>query len=179
MTSGRFLAGGAAVLLLASAGAVGCGRSKESAGPSPKPSPGPASAPTAGIETTDVASRAPRAGGGAGAGARGGRAPVIWLGLDGLDWELLDRLAAEGKMPNWKKLTAEGYSASLTSFMPVLSPIVWTTVATGVGPDVHRVLDFQEVEAKTGQKVPISGDSRAVPAVWNVASFARNGTSRT
>jgi len=172
MTIGRFLAGGAAVLLLASAGAVGCGRSKESAGPSPKPSPGPASAPTAGIETTDVASRAPRAGGGAGAGARGGRAPVIWLGLDGLDWELLDRLAAEGKMPNWKKLTAEGYSASLTSFMPVLSPIVWTTVATGVGPDVHRVLDFQEVEAKTGQKVPISGDSRAVPAVWNVASAA-------
>ncbi len=75
-------------------------------------------------------------------------------------------------MPNWKRLTAEGYSASLTSFMPVLSPIVWTTVATGVGPDVHRVLDFQEVDAKTGQKVPISGDSRAVPAVWNVASAA-------
>ena len=166
MTIGRFLAGGAAVLLLASAGAVGCGRSKESAGASPKATPAPASPPTAGIETTDVASRNPRAGGG------GVRAPVIWLGLDGLDWELLDRLAAEGKMPYWKKLTAEGYSASLTSFMPVLSPIVWTTVATGVGPDVHRVLDFQEVEAKTGQKVPISGDSRAVPAVWNVASAA-------
>ena len=47
--------------------------------------------------------------------------------------------------------------------MPVLSPIVWTSVATGVGPDVHRVLDFQEVEPATGQKVPISGDSRAVP----------------
>jgi tetratricopeptide (TPR) repeat protein len=73
-------------------------------------------------------------------------------------------------MPNWKRLTEEGYSATLKSFLPVLSPIVWTTVATGVGPDVHRVLDFQEVEAATGQKVPISGDSRAVPAVWNVAS---------
>jgi predicted AlkP superfamily phosphohydrolase/phosphomutase/tetratricopeptide (TPR) repeat protein len=97
---------------------------------------------------------------------------VIWLGLDGLDWELLDRLASEGKMPNWKKLTSEGYTSSLSSFMPVLSPIVWTTIATGVGPDVHRVLDFQEVEAATGQKVPISGDSRAVPAVWNVASAA-------
>jgi len=73
-------------------------------------------------------------------------------------------------MPNWKRLTGEGYSAKLTSFMPVLSPVVWTTIATGVGPDVHRVLDFQEVDPASGQKEPISGNSRAVPAVWNVAS---------
>ncbi|HEU5249414.1 MAG TPA: alkaline phosphatase family protein, partial [Thermoanaerobaculia bacterium] len=59
-----------------------------------------------------------------------------------------------------------------TSFFPVLSPVVWTTVATGVGPDVHRVLDFQEVDPKTGAKLPVSGLSRAVPAVWNLASAA-------
>lgn len=75
-------------------------------------------------------------------------------------------------MPNWTLLTAEGYSAPLTAFVPILSPVIWTTVATGVGPDVHRVLDFQEVDPKTGQKVPISGLSRAVPAVWNLASAA-------
>jgi predicted AlkP superfamily phosphohydrolase/phosphomutase/Tfp pilus assembly protein PilF len=97
---------------------------------------------------------------------------VIWLGLDGLDFELLDRLVAEGKMPNWQKLAAEGHTARLASFMPVLSPVIWTSAATGVGPDVHRVLDFQEVEAKTGRKVPVSGRSRAVPAVWNLASAA-------
>jgi predicted AlkP superfamily phosphohydrolase/phosphomutase/Tfp pilus assembly protein PilF len=95
---------------------------------------------------------------------------VIWLGLDGLDWELLDRLSAEGKMPNWKRLTAEGSTARLKSFAPTLSPVVWTTLATGVGPDVHRVLDFQEVDPASGQRVPISGRSRAVPAIWNVAS---------
>ena len=121
-------------------------------------------APSAAVEVTDVAARGRR--------PPGGRSPVIWLGLDGLDWELLDRLAAEGKMPNWKRLTSEGYQAKLKSFMPVLSPIIWTTIATGVGPDVHRVLDFQEVDPATGQKVPISGRSRAVPAIWNVASAA-------
>jgi len=73
-------------------------------------------------------------------------------------------------MPNWKRLTAEGYSARLQSFFPLISPILWTTAATGVAPDIHRVLDFQEVEPKTGRKVPITGFSRAVPAVWNVAS---------
>jgi predicted AlkP superfamily phosphohydrolase/phosphomutase len=97
---------------------------------------------------------------------------VIWLGLDGLDWEILDRLSAEGKMPNWTRLVAEGHGSRLTAFMPILSPVLWTTAATGVGPDVHRVLDFQEVDPRTGQKVPISGFSRVIPAVWNVASAA-------
>jgi predicted AlkP superfamily phosphohydrolase/phosphomutase len=96
--------------------------------------------------------------------------PVIWLGLDGIDWEILNQLSSEGKMPNWRRLVAEGYSSRLKAFMPLLSPIIWNTVATGVGPDVHRVLDFQEVDPKTGQKVPISGFSRAVPAIWNIAS---------
>ena len=73
-------------------------------------------------------------------------------------------------MPNWKRLSSEGYTAKLRSFAPLISPILWTTAATGVPPDIHRVLDFQEVDPKTGRKVPISGLSRAVPAVWNLAS---------
>jgi len=95
---------------------------------------------------------------------------VIWLGLDGFDWDLVDRLAREGRMPNWSRLASEGFTANLASFFPVLSPVVWTTVATGVGPDLHRVLDFQETDPKTGVKLPVSGMSRAVPAVWNIAS---------
>ncbi|HEV8232079.1 MAG TPA: alkaline phosphatase family protein, partial [Thermoanaerobaculia bacterium] len=95
-----------------------------------------------------------------------------WLGMDGLDWDLLDRLSREGKMPNWSRLASEGFTANLASFFPVLSPVIWTTAATGVGPDVHRVLDFQETDPKTGAKLPVSGLSRAVPAVWNLASAA-------
>src|SRR4029077_18724919 len=54
----------------------------------------------------------------------------------------------------------------------LISPILWTTAATGVGPDVHRVLDFQETDPKTGTKNPISGFSARAPAVWNAASAA-------
>ncbi len=141
-------------------GASSCGKGTE------KPSASaPAATPAAVAETVDTSDAAQRT-----RRAPGGRAPVIWLGLDGLDWELLDRLAAEGRMPNWKRLAAEGYTARLKSFVPILSPVVWTTLATGVGPDTHRVLDFQEVDPATGQKMPISGRSRAVPAIWNVAS---------
>ena len=147
-----------AVLLLVCA-VIGCGRKPE------RPAATEVSAARSpAVENDDVASRDRRPG--------GGRPPVIWLGFDGLDWELLDRLAAQGRMPNWKRLVSEGFAAKLTSFVPLISPILWTTAATGVGPDVHRVLDFQEVDPKTGQKVPISGLSRAVPAVWNRASAA-------
>jgi predicted AlkP superfamily phosphohydrolase/phosphomutase len=95
---------------------------------------------------------------------------VIWIGLDGADWDYLTPLSAAGKMPNWSKLAREGYGAKLESFVPLLSPIVWTTQETGVGPDVHRVLDFQEVDPKTGLLVPVSEASRKAPAVWNIAS---------
>ncbi|PYQ33698.1 MAG: hypothetical protein DMF55_11165, partial [Acidobacteria bacterium] len=111
-------------------------------------------------------------GGSPGTPAPSGRPRVIWLGLDGLDWEILDRLAADGKMPNWRRLSSEGWSARLRSFFPLISPILWTSAATGTPPDLHRVLDFQEVDPKTGGKVPISGNSRAVPAVWNLVSSA-------
>ena len=137
-------------------GALCCRRAAETARPA-------AVADRSAVEISDGA-RQPR--------APGGTAPVIWLGLDGLDWEILDRLVAEGQMPNWKRLVSEGYSSKIESFVPILSPVVWTTVATGVGPDAHRVLDFQEVDPKTGEKNPISGRSRAVPAVWNLASAA-------
>ena len=140
--------------------AAGACRARESAAPAKREEPARAPA----VERSDVATLPAR--------PAGAPPAAIWLGLDGLDWELLDRLSAEGRLPNWKRLVAEGWSARLRSEYPLLSPILWTTAATGVPPDVHRVLDFQEVDTATGRKVPISGRSRAVPAVWNLASAA-------
>ena len=138
-----------------------CRKGGDKAAPSSSPSGSVVATP---VEDADAAARSPR--------PAGGKPPVIWLGLDGLDWALLDRLAREGKMPNWSRLVNEGFTADLASFYPVLSPVIWTTAATGVGPDVHRVLDFQETDPATGAKLPVSGLSRAVPAVWNLASAA-------
>ena len=155
----RFLRAGA-LILAAFAPVLGCRRETPVA-TKPTPAPPVRAEP---VESSDVASRETR--------AAGERPPVIWLGLDGLDFELLDRLAAAGAMPNWKRLSSEGYTARLSSDYPLISPILWTTAATGVSPDVHRVLDFQEVDPASGRKVPISGESRQAPAAWNLASAA-------
>ncbi len=142
-------AGDLGLRALLALGALSCGQSSER---SPVAAPAVSSTPAASVENVDASDPAGRT-----KRTAGSRPSVIWLGLDGLDWDLLDRLASEGRMPNWKRLTSEGYTARLKSYVPILSPVVWTTLATGVGPDLHRVLDFQEVDPATGRKMPISG----------------------
>ena len=59
----------------------------------------------------------------------------------------------------------------------MLSPILWTTLATGRGPLSHGVLDFVEEDPQTGEPVPVSARQRRVPAVWDV--FAAAGLEAT
>ena len=151
--------GGAAAVLLGALCGLSCQRTSAKAAAPAVPT---AKAVAAAVEDLDSETRTRR--------PAGAWPSVIWLGFDGLDWDLMDRLVSENRVPNWKRLTGQGYSARLKSFMPFLSPIVWTSIATGVGPDIHRVLDFQEVDPSSGRKIPISGRSRAVPAIWNVAT---------
>jgi Flp pilus assembly protein TadD len=103
--------------------------------------------------------------------ARAGR-PVIFVGLDGADWELLDEYAASGVMPNLAALVAEGAGGALETIQPPLSPLVWTTMMTGVSPLAHGILDFTRFNPQSGQKEPITSDERREPAIWNMASAA-------
>ncbi len=95
---------------------------------------------------------------------------VLVLGPDGLDWDLILPWVRAGRMPNLKKLMDAGTWGVMETIVPMLSPLIWTTMATGVAPDVHGVLDFIEMDPATGQPAPITGRSRKVPAVWNLAS---------
>lgn len=102
-------------------------------------------------------------------GVRG--TPVLFIGLDGADWGLLDRFVATGSMPNLARLIREGSSGTLLSEEPSLSPILWTTMLTGVSPLEHRILDFTRFDA-AGRREPIGRGDRRAPAVWNIASDA-------
>src|SRR5262245_41657095 len=114
----RVRAGRAVLLILAVAVATTTAAAcrSEKTQPVAKAAPAPVAAPAA-VEAADVATREPR--------AAGERTPVFWIGLDGLDWELMDRLSVEGKLPNWKRLIDEGWTAKLASPYPLISPILW------------------------------------------------------
>jgi hypothetical protein len=95
---------------------------------------------------------------------------VLVLGLDGFDWDLVLPWVRAGRMPNLGRLMNAGTWGVMSTIVPMLSPLIWTTMATGVSPDVHGVLDFVEKDPGTGEPVPVSGRGRRVPAIWNVAS---------
>jgi predicted AlkP superfamily phosphohydrolase/phosphomutase/Flp pilus assembly protein TadD len=97
---------------------------------------------------------------------------VIVLGFDGMDPEALDLLMSEGKMPNFAKLRQEGAYGRLISSKPMLSPIIWTTIATGKTPDQHKIGHFVAVNEKTGEQLPVTSQMRATKALWNIASDA-------
>jgi predicted AlkP superfamily phosphohydrolase/phosphomutase/Tfp pilus assembly protein PilF len=95
---------------------------------------------------------------------------ILLIGLDGADWQLMDPWMAQGKLPNLARLKERAAWANLKSLQPILSPLLWTTVATGRPPEEHGVVDFLVKDPATGQKVPISSRFRKVPALWNVFS---------
>src|SRR5262249_38920395 len=95
---------------------------------------------------------------------------VIFIGLDAPDWQLRDDYIAKGSMPNLARLVKEGTSGVLETIRPPLSPLVWTTMMTGVSPLEHGILDFAQFDPKTGAKEPITSSVRRVPAIWNMAS---------
>jgi len=89
---------------------------------------------------------------------------VLFIGLDGVDWRIVDRL-----MPRLKALA--GDRRVLMTQHPPLSPLVWTTMMTGVSPLEHRILDFARFNPKTRERELITSDERAVPAIWNMATY--------
>jgi type I phosphodiesterase/nucleotide pyrophosphatase len=96
--------------------------------------------------------------------------PVLFVGLDGADWDLLDGYMASGVMPNLAALAREGRTGVLATIQPPLSPLVWTTMMTGVSPLDHGILDFTRRNPQTGTLEPITSGERLVPAIWNMAT---------
>ncbi len=97
---------------------------------------------------------------------------VIVLGIDGLDPVALDQLMAEGRMPNFAKLRQNGAYGKLLSSRPILSPIIWTTIATGRDPADHKIGHFVAINEKTGEQIPVTSQMRGVKAIWNILSEA-------
>jgi Flp pilus assembly protein TadD/predicted AlkP superfamily phosphohydrolase/phosphomutase len=97
-------------------------------------------------------------------------ARLLIVGLDGADWEIIDPLIEQGRLPHLESLIRRGVRAKLLSISPLLSPVIWTTVATGVEPNRHGVLDFIVEDPADGSRQPVTSAQRRVPALWEILS---------
>lgn len=98
------------------------------------------------------------------------RDPILLIGIDGADWRIMQPLLAQGRLPHLRRLIDEGVSAPLASIEPLISPVIWTTIGTGRGPDRHDVLDFTMPDPQTGRPIPVVSLQRKAKAFWNILS---------
>ena len=93
---------------------------------------------------------------------------LVLVGWDGADWRLINPLLDRGEMPNLARLVSGGVMGNLATLQPMLSPMIWTAIATGKMPDRHGILGFLEVDGHSGEVRPSTSLSRRVKAVWNI-----------
>ena len=96
---------------------------------------------------------------------------LIFLGLDGLEPDLVERLLAEGKLPNLAKLRAQGRYSRLRTTYPALSPVAWSTFATGTNPGKHNLFDFLNRNLRTYRPELSSSRVRQPSRVWKVGPW--------
>jgi len=83
---------------------------------------------------------------------------AIVLGLDGLDPDLAGQFMQEGKLPNFSRLAETGSFMPLGTSCPSMSPVAWSTFATGVDASRHNIFDFLGRDEKT--YLPILSSTR-------------------
>ena len=93
---------------------------------------------------------------------------VVLIGWDAADWEIIDPLLAEGKLPTLAGLIKEGVRGNMSTMNPPYSPMLWTSVATGKTPDKYGVLGFIEIDTENQLVRPVTVAQRKVKALWNI-----------
>jgi len=98
---------------------------------------------------------------------------LLLVGWDSADWKVINPLLDAGKLPHLEQLINGGVIGNLATLYPILSPMLWTSIATGKRPMKHGIHGFAEPDPHTGGVRPITNLSRKTKAVWNV--LTQNG----
>lgn len=97
---------------------------------------------------------------------------VLLIGWDAADWKLITALIAGGRLPGVQKLMEQGSYGELRTLEPKLSPLLWSSIATGKRADKHGILNFVEADP-SGQGLRLStSTSRKTKALWNILTQA-------
>jgi len=97
---------------------------------------------------------------------------LLLLGWDAADWQLIDQFLEEGKMPNLARFLKRGVRGNIATLQPVLSPMLWTSIATGKRAYDHGIHGFVEADHSSGEIAPVGSHSRNCKAFWNILNQA-------
>lgn len=97
-----------------------------------------------------------------------GKKRLLLIGWDSADWKIIHPLLDKGRLPGVGQLVEGGISGNLSTLEPQLSPMLWTSIATGKMAYHHGVHGFTEVDPMTGQVVPVSAATRKCATIWEM-----------
>ena len=93
---------------------------------------------------------------------------VLLIGWDAADWKVIQPLMDAGQMPALQALVDHGSMGNITTLQPVLSPMLWTSIATGKRPYKHGIHGFTEPDPSGAGIRPITNLSRKTKTLWNI-----------
>ncbi|QDU72511.1 alkaline phosphatase family protein [Mucisphaera calidilacus] len=93
---------------------------------------------------------------------------VLLIGWDAADWRFVDPLIDRGLMPTLASLRERGAWGKIATLQPMLSPMLWTSIATGKAARHHGICGFTEPLPDGSGIRPVSSVSRRCQAVWNI-----------
>ncbi len=89
------------------------------------------------------------------------------VGLDGVPFGLLARLAGTGVMPRTAAILRSGRLQKMRAALPPVSSVCWSSFMTGANPAQHGIFGFTDVDPDTYQlRFPLFSDL-AAPALWD------------
>lgn len=93
---------------------------------------------------------------------------ILLIGWDAADWKIINPLMDQGLMPTLEDFVNHGVMGNIATLRPILSPMLWNSIATGKRADKHGILGFMEPDPQTGGVRPVTSTSRKVKALWNI-----------
>ncbi len=96
------------------------------------------------------------------------RRRTLLIGWDAADWKVISPLLAAGVMPHLQRLIERGVMGNLAGPYPLLSPMLWTSIATGKRAYKHGILGYFEPDPASCGSRPITNRGRKAKAVWNM-----------
>jgi predicted AlkP superfamily phosphohydrolase/phosphomutase len=97
-------------------------------------------------------------------------ARVVVVGWDGATFDIVKPLIAAGRMPVLEKFLEQGVHAPLCSTVPPVTPVAWTSFATGTTPGRHGIFDALTLDPQTHEVRFVSAAMRRTAPIWRVLS---------
>ncbi|MDE3199248.1 MAG: alkaline phosphatase family protein, partial [Acidobacteriota bacterium] len=93
---------------------------------------------------------------------------LLLIGWDAADWKVARPLMEQGRMPHLRRIVEGGASGHIATIHPPLSPMLWTSIATGKRAVHHGIHGFFEPAPDGRGAQPVSNLSRSTKAIWNI-----------